>query len=159
LSKEIFEHFRDEAPKLADDDKSFRAQLIRGTTMLHRDWIVLDYMRLMMRQKWADYFKDFDILLCPAVAVTSFEHDHRDFFERTLKVNNAKRSYFDTMSAWAGLTCVSYLPATVAPVGLAANGLPVGIQIVGPYLEDRTPIHFAGLIKEITGGFKSPPGF
>ena len=85
LSKEIFEHFCQEAPNLKDDDKSFRAQLIRGTTMLHRDWIVLDFMRLMMRQKWADYFKDFDVLLCPAVPVTAFAHDHSDFFERTLR--------------------------------------------------------------------------
>ena len=91
--------------------------------------------------------------------MTAFYHDHSDFFERTLKVNGINRSYYDTLSAWAGLTCVSYLPATVAPAGQAANGLPVGIQIVGPYLEDRTPIHFAGLIEKITGGFQPPPGF
>ncbi len=159
LSKEIFDHFQQEAPNLSMEDKSFRAQLIRGVTMLYRDWMVLDYMRLMMRQKWADYFREFDVLLCPAVPVTAFEHDHSDFFERTLKVNGINRSYYDTLSAWAGLTCVSYLPATVAPAGQAANGLPVGVQIVGPYLEDRTPIHFAGLIEEITGGFQPPPGF
>ncbi len=159
LSKDIFEHFCMEAPNLTEEDKGFRAQLIRGTTMLHRDWIVLDYMRLMMRQKWADFFKDFDVLLCPAVPVTAFGHDHSDFFERTLRVNGNEKPYYDTMSAWAGLTCVSYLPATVAPAGLAANGLPVGIQIVGPYLEDRTPIRFAELLEEMTGGFKPPPGF
>ena len=159
LSKEILEHFSQEAPRLAEDDKSFRAQLIRGTTMGHRDWIFLDFMRLMMRQKWADYFNDFDVLLCPAVPVTAFVHDRSDFFERTLEVNNTQKPYFDTLSAWAGLTCVSYLPATIAPAGLAENGLPVGLQIVGPYLEDKTPIHFAGLIEEITGGFQSPPGF
>jgi len=157
LSKEILTHFHEEAPKLEDEDKSFRAQLIRGTTMLHRDWIVLDYMRLMMRQKWADYFKDFDILLCPAASVTAFEHDHSDFFERTLQVDGSDQSYYDTMAAWAGLTCVSYLPATVAPVGPAGNGLPVGVQIVGPYLEDRTTIHFAKIIENIFGGFRFPP--
>ncbi len=57
------------------------------------------------------------------------------------------------------MTRVSYLPATVAPVGLAKNGLPVGVQIVGPYLEDRTTIHFAGLIEEMNGEFQIPPGF
>ncbi|MBC2715440.1 MAG: amidase [Desulfobacteraceae bacterium] len=159
LSKEVLKHFLEEAPKLAEDDKSFRAQLIRGTTLGHRDWIFLDFMRLMMRQKWADCFKDVDVMLCPAVPVTAFPHDHGDFFERTLEVDNTQRPYFDTMSGWAGLTCVSYLPATVAPAGLAANGLPVGVQIVGPFLEDRTPIHFAGLIEEIIGGFQPPPGF
>jgi amidase len=159
LSDEILKHFYEEAPKLSPVDKSFRAQLMRGATMSHRDWIVLDYQRLMMRQRWADYFRDVDVLLCPAAPVTAFTHDLSDFFQRTLEVNGRPRPYFDTMAAWAGLTCVSYLPATVAPVGIAANGLPVGVQIVGPYLEDRTTIHFARLLETVTGGFAPPSGF
>ena len=127
--------------------------------MRHRDWVVLDYIRLMMRQQWADFFKEFDVLLCPAVPITAFVHDHSDFLNRTLTVNGQTRPYMDTMSAWAGLTCVSYLPATIAPIGVAQNGLPVGVQIAGPYLEDKTPIFFAQLIEEITGGFTPPPGF
>jgi amidase len=159
LPKAVFDQMLADLPKLSEDDKSFRAQLIRGTTLRHRDWVVLDYLRLLMRQKWADYFRQFDVLLCPAVPVTAFAHDYHDFFSRTLKVNNVERSYADTMSAWAGLTCVSYLPATVAPIGKAKDGMPVGVQIVGPYLEDKTPLRFAGLIEEMTGGFKAPPGF
>jgi len=159
LPKDIFDSLRAEESSLAEDDKGFRAQLIRGTALLHRDWLALDYLRLMMRQKWADFFNECDVLLCPVVPVTAFPHDHSEFFTRTLTVNNKDRPYADTMAAWAGLTCVSYLPATVAPAGLAKNGLPVGVQIVGPYLEDRTPIHFAKLIEEITGGFRPPPGF
>jgi len=50
------------------------------------------------------------------------------------------------------------LPATIAPIGLAKNGLPVGLQIVGPYLEDKTSIHFAGLLEETIGGFMAPSG-
>jgi len=58
------------------------------------------------------------------------------------------------------LSLVAYLPATAAPIGFTSNGLPVGIQIVGPYLEDYTPIQFAMLLeKEITGSFKLPLGF
>ncbi|NOY68228.1 MAG: amidase [Deltaproteobacteria bacterium] len=159
ISKDAFDLLVKEAPTLDKNDKSFRAQLIRGTTMLHRDWVVLDYMRLMMRQKWADFFKDFDVLLCPAVPITAFAHDHGEFFDRTLTVNGGKRPYMDTLSAWAGLTGVSYLPATIAPAGLAKDGLPVGVQIVGPYLEDKTPICFAKRLAEITPGFVPPPGF
>jgi amidase len=157
LPKAIFDQMLEELPKLSDEDKSFKAQLIRGTTVKHRDWVVLDYLRLLMRQKWADYFREVDVLLCPAVPVTAFFHDHGDFFSRTLTVNHVERSYADTLSAWAGLTCVSYLPATVAPIGIARDGMPVGVQIVGPYLEDKTPIQFAGLIEEMTGGFIAPP--
>ena len=54
---------------------------------------------------------------------------------------------------------MTHLPSTIVPVGLANNGLPVGMQIVAPYLEDRTSIQFAGLIEDIVGGFVPPPDF
>ena len=37
-------------------------------------------------------------------------------------------------------------------------GLPIGVQTIGPYLEDRTPVAFAGLIAREFGGLVSPPG-
>ena len=54
---------------------------------------------------------------------------------------------------------MAYLPVTMAPVGLTSQGLPVGIQIVGPYLEDRTTIDFASRLREMIGGFVAPPGY
>lgn len=54
---------------------------------------------------------------------------------------------------------MAYLPSTVAPIGLAANGLPVGVQIVGPYLEDYTTIDFAGRLADVIGGYQPPPGY
>jgi amidase len=51
------------------------------------------------------------------------------------------------------------LPATTAPIGLTKDGLPVGIQIIGPYLEDATPIDLAGKLTEIIGGFQPPEGY
>jgi amidase len=159
LPQEIFEQVITEAQSLSENDKSPRSMWLRGITLLHRKWVQMDYRRLIMRQKWADFFEDFDVLLCPVVSVTAFPHDHSEFFDRTLKVNNNEQSYLDALLPWAGLTCVAYLPATVAPAGLARDGLPVGVQIVGPYLEDRTPIHVARLMEEVIGGFTPPPGF
>jgi len=52
-----------------------------------------------------------------------------------------------------------FLPSTIAPVGFTSSGLPVGIQIVAPYLEDRTSIHIAALMSDVVGGYKPPPGF
>jgi amidase len=54
---------------------------------------------------------------------------------------------------------MAYLPAVVAPVGRTPGGLPVGVQIVGPYLEDRTPIDFARRLADVIGGYEVPPGF
>lgn len=61
--------------------------------------------------------------------------------------------------SWGGIISVSHIPATVAPVGCTKDGLPIGIQIVGPYLEDRTPISFAHLLADVIGGFQVPPGY
>jgi amidase len=45
------------------------------------------------------------------------------------------------------------------PIDLSDSGLPIGIQIVGPYLEDRTTIAFAEHIERTFGGFRAPPGY
>jgi len=160
LPQKLIDGMMEGAKNLSDEDRGELAVNIRGATMLHRNWLFLDYARTMMRETWSNYFKEFDILLCPAVSVTAFPHDHtEDFFARKLVVNGEKRPYFATAVAWAGLTGMVYLPSTIAPVGLAKNGLPVGIQVVAPYLADRTAIHFAELIEDTVGGFSPPPDF
>lgn len=159
LPRDVFDQILKEVPNLVETDKGYRAQRARGTALLHRNWLALNYERLKLRQRWADFFTEFDVFLCPAVPVTAFSHDHSPFFDRTLTVNQDSKPYADTLLGWAGLTCVAYLPATIAPIGLAKNGLPVGLQIVGPYLEDKTSIHFAGLLEETLGGFMAPSGF
>jgi amidase len=77
---------------------------------------------------------------------------------RKIRTDNGTRPYLD-MFGWVGLATIAYLPATVVPVGRTPSGLPVGIQIVGPYLEDRTTLAVARCIEELLGGFVPPPGF
>jgi len=60
---------------------------------------------------------------------------------------------------FAGLASLSYLPATAAPIGLTAEGLPVGLQIIGPEGEDPTTIAFARLLATEIGGFVPPPAY
>jgi len=60
---------------------------------------------------------------------------------------------------WPELATTPGLPATVAPIDRSQSGLPIGVQIIGPYLEDRTTIAFAGLIEREFGGFAPPPGY
>jgi amidase len=49
------------------------------------------------------------------------------------------------------------LPATAAPIDRSETGLPIGVQIIGGFLEERITIAFAGLIKREYGGFVAPP--
>ena len=77
---------------------------------------------------------------------------------RTIDVDGVTRPYMDLM-AWMGIIGVVYLPSTVVPVGQTADGLPVGVQVVGPFLEDRTTLAVARMIETALGGFVPPAGF
>ena len=144
---------------LDPEDKSHRALQIRGGTLSHTEWIQLNERRARLRAQWRDFFRDYDVVLAPVFIRPAFPHDHNpDFHARRLEVNGVEREYLDAL-LWAGPAVVSYLPASAAPVGLTKAGLPVGIQIIGPYLEDRTTIAVAGMIEALLGGFRTPPGY
>jgi amidase len=132
----------------------------RTMTMQHRDWMFLNTERSVVRQKWDDYFSDVDVMLCPVSRIAAHPHDHTPVTERSVQFNDETLGYWEVMLPWNSMSLVAYLPATVAPAGLTPGGLPVGIQIIGPYLEDLTPIQFAiGLEKGIIGPYQLPPGF
>lgn len=130
----------------------------RNALIRQRDLQIWLEMREHLRAKWAQFFEDYDVLLCPVTPIPAFKHDHsQPQPARKLQIGGQTRAY-DEIFVWNSLATCSHLPATVAPIGLA-DGLPVGIQIVGPYLEDRTTLDFASRASELWGGFTPPPGF
>lgn len=131
----------------------------RNVTQRVRDYQFVAEQRLRLKAAWADFFRDHDVLLCPVTPTPAILHDHNpDVDARTISVNGISRPYGDQF-AWVQAVGVVHLPAAVAPVGLTSTGLPVGIQIVAPHLEDRTAIDMAARIAEVVGGFQPPPGF
>ncbi len=144
---------------LKDDDQSPTARWVRAMTGYHRDWNKLNEERAIMRQKWEDYFQDIDVLLCPVARIAAHNHDHTKIGSRTIQFGNETLNYWDVVGPWNSLSQVSYLPSTVAPIGFTPKGLPVGIQIIGPYLEDYTSIQFAKLLEKMNGSYKPPKGY
>ncbi len=142
-----------------DDDDSYIVEAARGNTLLHRDWLKLNNRRTQIREAWQALFEDVDLLLCPVAASTAFPHDQDgERVHRKLLINNVPVPVTDQLF-WAGYTGAFYLPSTVAPVGLAKDGLPCGIQIVAPFGHDRRSIAFAKMIERELGGFVAPPGY
>lgn len=126
----------------------------------YRNWLKLNTERALLRQSWEDYFSDVDVLLCPVARIAAHAHDHTPIPERTVACNDELESYWQVVGPWNALALVSYLPATVVPAGLTAGGLPVGIQMIGPYLEDKTTIQLAIELEEkVIGPYRLPPGF
>lgn len=108
---------------------------------------------------WNEYFETWDAFLLPTCFVPAVPHVHSvPFQERVLSTPEGDRPYMD-MSFWISFASFAGLPATIAPVGLTKGGLPVGIQIVGPHMEDATPIDLAAKISKIVGGFRPPSGY
>ena len=75
---------------------------------------------------------------------------------RRIQIDGAEYPYQDQL-VWPGVATAPGLPATVAPIDRTDTGLPIGVQIIGPYLEDRTPLALAELIEREFGGFVPPP--
>jgi amidase len=126
---------------------------------LHRNWLSANEKREQLRARMAEFFRDVDALLMPVAVVSAIPHDQTaPLASREIRIGDRSRPYLD-LFGWVGLATVAYLPATVVPVGRTRAGMPVGIQIVGPYLEDRTTLAVARRIEELLGGFVPPPGF
>jgi amidase len=131
----------------------------RAWTDPHKDFQEASSERLAARAAWQEYFRSHDAFLMPASFVTAFPHDHSEPQEkRSLATPDGPRAYPDLMF-WPSFATLAGLPATTAPLGVSSSGLPVGIQIVGPYLEDATPIHLAEPIADVIGGFRAPSGY
>ena len=132
--------------------------LARSMTMRVRDWNHLNERRYQAAARWASFFTDYDVLLCPVAPTVAIPHDHNpNFDERTLTVNGAQRPYQD-QQIWTGMVTMPFLPSVSVPVGRARCGLPVGLQVVAPYLRDRTAVEIARQIGDLMGGFTAPPG-
>ncbi|HEX5498692.1 MAG TPA: amidase family protein, partial [Thermomicrobiales bacterium] len=143
----------------ATDDDSPPARWARNITQRARDLQLAGERRLQLKAAWADFFRRYDALLCPVTPTAAIPHDQNpDVDARTIVVNGAARPYGDQF-AWLQAVGVVHLPVVTAPVGLTATGLPVGIQIVAPHLEDRTAIDLAARLADVAGGFQAPPGF
>ena len=156
---EEFQKNLETARGLAPADESYFARMARANTMSHRDWLAWNETRHRMRLAWAEFFREWDLLLCPAAASAAFPHDHAgERYERTIRVNGKDVPTTDQLF-WAGLPGMAYLPSTIAPCGFTPGGLPVGVQIVGPQYGDRACIAFARLLEREFQGFVAPPGY
>jgi amidase len=145
--------------QLASDNKSLRAERLRGAVLSHRDWVIAEGGRARLRAQWRELFNSFDAVICPIMPTPAYVQDHSPEQEkRRIKIDGEEYSYSDQL-VWPGVATLPGLPATAIPTGLSSAGLPVGVQIIGPWLEDRTPLKLAELIELEFGGFVPPPMF
>jgi amidase len=153
---EEYERLRVIAEAADPEDESAPVRRARDVTASVRAYGLAREARAQLEARFAEFFTHFDVLLCPVTPSTAIPHDHEpDMEARRIVVNGLSRPYRD-QAVWSSLAGVVGLPAVVLPAGLAADGLPVGLQVIGAHLQDRTVISVAAHIAQLNGGFLRP---
>ena len=156
MSAALYEAARAQTFALKSDDLSLEAERARGVTLSHRDWLLADAARAGLRERLRVLFQSFDVIVCPIMPTPAFPHDHSpDARQRRIVIDGVSHSYQDQF-VWAGLATAAGLPATSIPIGLSPEGLPIGVQAIGPIFEDRSTLRFAELLERELGGFQPP---
>jgi amidase len=93
------------------------------------------------------------VVLAPACGVPAFKHRERHWptDEKTIGLFEAMMP----VTPWNLLG----LPAVVVPFSMSAQGLPIGVQLIGRPWEDETILEVAVRLEEARGPFPAPPGF
>lgn len=139
--------------------EDYESWMLQACAMSHYEWLMLNEKRYRMQMQWEIFFKDYDLLICPTATTTAFAHQQdKERWERMIDVNGRPQPS-TTQLFWAGYSGMVYLPSTVAPAGLSASGMPVGVQIIGPQYGDMVCIQLAKLLEKEFAAFQPPPGY
>jgi amidase len=144
----------DELP--GDDPMTVAARAIAGR---YRAWARADQRRQLQRQAWSALFDRWDVVLAPVMPTAAFVHDiDRPITDRVLDVDGTPVPHLVAMG-WCGAVGAVLLPVVTLPTGTTPDGLPVGVQVIGPYLSDARLLAVAGVLDRAAGpGFTAPPG-
>jgi amidase len=132
----------------------------RALASRYRSWAHANQIRQRQRAAWAALFQRYDVVLAPVMPTAAFPHDtQRPITDRVLDVDGVAVPHLVAM-AWCGAIGSVLLPVVTLPAGLTPAGLPVGIQVIGPFLSDLRLLRIAELLGAAAGtAFIPPPGY
>jgi amidase len=143
--------------------RSYPARIAKAVRFTHHQFLELAEKQAQLCLAWRKFFERYDVILCPIMPTVAFPHDHSGEgpghiaqYTRTTLVDGKPVPYMNGLQ-WPGLVTVANLPATAIPTGRFIDGMPMGLQVVGPFLEDRTTLRFAQLAEAALGGYVPPP--
>ena len=102
-----------------------------------------------LRAKILEQMRDVPILLSPVASTTAFRHG-----EGTWRLG-AKQCYRDTMrfSQWLNL---AGFPGVSVPMSVSAEGLPIGLQVIGRPYEEELVLAVAERVENVRGPWQAP---
>jgi amidase len=139
------------APLLEDHRALLKPEVIwnteKGLALSAAEIGRAELARAALYRRVTAFFETYDLLLCPTAIVAPFDVDVR-------YVEEVEGHRFDNYVEWIGITFAITLtacPALSVPAGFTAEGLPVGLQIVGPPRGEAQALAAAALLEQATG--------
>lgn len=143
LTEQELAGLRDACAHRRADDASLAALRQRAALLTHRDWLAANEARQKIRHAWRTVFSDADAVICPPSCTPTVSHAAAAAPTITVDGTLCER---DDLIGWSAISKVGRLPATIMPMTQTPDGRPVGVQIIGPHLEDHTTIALARML-------------
>ena len=133
-------------------------QMAQAMASRYRTVMRATEIRQRQRAAWAAFFEHYDAVLAPVMPTAAFPHDtDRPMTERLLDVDGVAVPHF-MAAAWCCAIGSALLPVVALPAGPGLAGLPVGVQVIGPFLSDLRLLRIAEVLDAAAGpGFTAPP--
>ncbi|MGI9421869.1 MAG: amidase, partial [Hyphomicrobiaceae bacterium] len=117
----------------------------RGLELTAKDVAFANVEQAKIMRRFGDFFSDFDVLICPGAAVSPFPHEQ-------LSVREINGETMPTYMRWLAITYAPTMAlacAAVLPCGVDDQGMPFGIQVIGPNGSDGLVLEVAYALEQV----------
>jgi Asp-tRNA(Asn)/Glu-tRNA(Gln) amidotransferase A subunit family amidase len=117
-----------------------------GRAASARDYLDAQDRRRDYSRRWAEFFEDHDVLLTPAMPLPAFGTD----VQSPASIDGVPVDpFFDDWCALSLPANLTGCPATAVPIGLDEQGLPLGMQVMGPRAADALVLAVAAAYERL----------
>lgn len=144
------EGFASEGPLLEHEgiDPATREITEAGRSATAADYLDAQDRRRLFTSVWESFFTEYDVLLAPSMPVPAFS---TEVTGPAVIDGTPVDPFFDDWCLLALPANLTGQPATAVPTGLSSDGLPLGMQVVGPRWSDSRVLAVAGRHEALTG--------
>jgi Asp-tRNA(Asn)/Glu-tRNA(Gln) amidotransferase A subunit family amidase len=150
-ARQLREVYAGHEEKAGDFVRAMLASVDRVQPLTLDEYIDAWTERDLLRAALIEWMSTRPLILAPVGAVPAFEHG-----ARKVNVGNQSLSLFRAFG-YSQTYNVFGLPVACVPAGRSSEGLPIGIQIIGRPLAERTVLAAALVVERSLGGWQQPP--
>ncbi|HET8995145.1 MAG TPA: amidase family protein, partial [Acetobacteraceae bacterium] len=125
-----------------------RANVEEGLRYSAEDVARAQTAQTLLYRRWQTFFQDFDVILTPSITISP--RSWRELYPAEID-GKPTRTYFHWLALAYAVTLTGH-PAVSLPLGLDRNGMPFGLQIVGPRGGDAFVLSVAAALETMLAG-------